>query len=128
MDRLSLIMVVDDDSLTRHVMQEFLQELGYGVVCVANGQEALNYLGHAEPPALILLDLSMPVMGGVEFRRRQRQWPAMELVPVFLLSGEQDLAEIAMGLGVATYFRKPVSVALLLDAVRQSAPLPLQAP
>jgi CheY-like chemotaxis protein len=112
------VLVVDDDRNTRLTMQALLEAEGYEVACAADGQEALDYLARVGLPAVVLLDLAMPVLDGYQFRDRQlrnRRWGA---VPVILISGERDLARIAAALGVEAYFRKPVEMGELLDTVR----------
>jgi CheY-like chemotaxis protein len=112
------VLVVDDDTSTRVTLQDLLEAEGYAVACAANGQEALDYLATVGLPALILLDLAMPVLDGREFRERQRRAPRLAGVPVILLSGEGDLPRIAAALGVDAYFHKPVALGALLGAVR----------
>jgi len=112
------VLVVDDDSNTRLTMQALLEAEGYDVACAADGQEALDYLDRVGLPALILLDLAMPVLDGYQFRERQLRNPRWAAVPVILISGDRDLARIAAALGVEAYFRKPVEMGEMLDAVR----------
>jgi CheY-like chemotaxis protein len=113
-----LILVVEDDSTTRLAMKTLLEAAGYRVACASNGREALDHLRRAEPPWLILTDLSMPVMTGWQFRREQQQDPALSRIPVVVLSAEGDLPRIAAGLGVAGHLPKPVEFDGLLEAIR----------
>src|SRR4051812_43717388 len=80
------ILVVEDNAALRQVMRAVLEAAGYRVACAANGREALDSLRAAEPPFVILLDLSMPVMDGWQFRERQRQTAGFASIPVLLLS------------------------------------------
>ena len=113
-------LVVDDDESARLVLCGCLEECDYDVSCARNGREALDLLLRAgKPPALILLDLGMPEMDGREFLERQRQDAAIAGIPVFLLSGSPDLAEIAAACKPAGYFRKPFLYVHLLEAVRR---------
>ena len=113
------ILVVDDDESARLVLCACLEECGYDVSCARNGREALDLLRGGKHPTLILLDLGMPVMDGKEFLDRQRQDAAIAGIPVFLLSGSPDLAEIAAACKAAGYFRKPFLYVHLLEAVRR---------
>jgi CheY-like chemotaxis protein len=115
------ILLVQDDALTREAMALLLGAAGYAIVCAGNGREALARLGEGERPWLILLDLEMPVMDGWEFRRRQRQVPALAAIPVVLVSAAGDLAGHAAALGAAGYFPKPVEFDDLLGALRALA-------
>jgi len=111
------ILVVDDDEALRELLKLLLTAEGYRVGGAANGREALGYLRQTKPPSLILLDLSMPVMNGWQFRQEQKNDPALALIPVVVLSGEADLPRVATSLGVAAHFSKPVEIAELLDAL-----------
>jgi CheY-like chemotaxis protein len=112
------ILVVEDNAAARDALAALLGAAGYSVACAANGREALDHLRGPHRPFLILLDLSMPVMDGWEFRARQRQSPSLASIPVILLSAEDDLPRLATSLGVASYFPKPVRPDGLLRAIR----------
>jgi CheY-like chemotaxis protein len=111
------VLIVDDDAFARFVLKECLEGEGYDVACAGNGREALDQLRGGKPPALILLDLSMPEMDGRTFLQRQRQNPALAGIPVVLLSGEPELDEIAAAYKAAGHFRKPFAYPRLIDAV-----------
>ena len=113
------ILVVDDDESARFVLRGYLEDAGYDVDCAVNGRAALDHLREGKPPALILLDLGMPEMDGREFLERQGQDAAIAGIPVVLLSGSPDLAEIAAACKPAGYFRKPFLYVRLLEAVRR---------
>lgn len=112
------VLVVEDDCAARDSLSELLREAGYQVTCLQNGREALDHLHAHAPPAVILLDGSMPVMTGWEFRREQQAAPSLAEIPVIMLSGDADLVDQAVVAGVDSYFRKPVDPALLLAALR----------
>jgi CheY-like chemotaxis protein len=80
------IVVVDDDLPALDALTELLETDGYQVRQADNGQEALEAMKSSEPPALILLDLSMPVMDGWEFMRRQRLEPSIAHIPVVVIT------------------------------------------
>jgi CheY-like chemotaxis protein len=81
---------VDDHHDIREGLAEFFTDEGYTVLTAANGQEALEALERHPDACLILLDLTMPVMDGWEFRRRQRADPALASAPVLVLTGLRD--------------------------------------
>jgi CheY-like chemotaxis protein len=111
------ILVVDDDRDIRDSLVELLTEHGYPAVGASNGAEALAQLEtRAPPPALILLDLMMPVMDGREFRERQLENPAWAAIPVIAISAYNDVERQARALAV-DYLRKPLAMRSLLDAV-----------
>jgi CheY-like chemotaxis protein len=119
------ILVVEDDPLLAETMAELLQEEGYTVVSVPNGQNALNYLRHNPAPHLILLDLMMPVLDGFQFRREQMRDRALARIPVIVLSAmwrNEHLCPMA----VADWFGKPADTSALLRSIeRHSNPLAL---
>jgi CheY-like chemotaxis protein len=112
------VLVVDDCPVFRDLMRGLLQKWGYSAAFAANGQEALDYLGQADPPDVIVLDLEMPVMDGWVFRGHQRCLPALSSIPVILLSADARLPEHAFALGVASYLRKPFHGADLLATIQ----------
>jgi two-component system response regulator MprA len=97
-----LVLVVEDHAATQNVLSSVLDLHGYRVICTANGQEALEWLEQAlqteQRPALILLDLFMPVMNGADFLASMRvRWPGTEPIPPVILftvdqSNHDDLA------------------------------------
>ncbi len=113
------ILVVDDDRDIRDSLVELLTEHGYPAIGASNGAEALAELEtRAQPPALILLDLMMPVMDGREFRERQLANPAWAEIPVIAISAYNDVERQARALAV-DHLRKPLAMRSLLDAVRR---------
>src|SRR5687767_13413016 len=102
------ILLVEDDEGVQAGMAELLHEEGYKVVVVRDGREAVLFLQTHEPPDLILLDLTMPGMNGMEFRRRQLATPAWASVPVIIVSARPDAKRIAEELGVVDCLTKPL--------------------
>jgi CheY-like chemotaxis protein len=94
-----------------------LRAYGFPAAEAADGQEALDYLRSHPLPALILLDLAMPVMDGWEFRRRQCQDPDLAAIPVVICSAYSVDGAGALE-GVARVYRKPVDPDVLLETVR----------
>src|SRR5690242_18258082 len=95
------ILVVEDDPLTREALAMVLGEAGCRVACAADGREALGLLRAGPKPDLILLDLSLPVLDGRQFRREQLQDPALAGIPVVVVSAAADLSQEAKALGAA---------------------------
>jgi CheY-like chemotaxis protein len=86
------ILVIDDDRLFRAPATTVLRQAGYEVECASSGEEALRLLESARPD-LVLLDLMMPGMGGLEFLRRLRADTRWAAVPVIVLSAGSDGAQ-----------------------------------
>ena len=113
----SCILIVEDDADLRDSLADLLMEEGYQVAGASNGQEALDYLRHAAPPCLILLDLMMPVMNGWEFRAAQEQDPSLSSIPVIVVSGQGRMQRHSVDLHAVEFVDKPINVDQLLKAV-----------
>jgi CheY-like chemotaxis protein len=111
------ILIVEDDADLREMMAQLLTLEGFRAAAVANGREALQYLGDREAPQVILLDLMMPVMDGWEFRRHQQADPNLADVPVIVLSALDQTR--AADLDAAAFLKKPLDFDRLLELVRQ---------
>lgn len=99
------------------MMAQLLTLEGFEARTAANGRDALQYLQQGDLPELILLDLMMPVMDGWEFRRIQREDPALAKLPVIVLSALD--ATRAAEFGDAVFLTKPLDFDRLLHLVRQ---------
>jgi CheY-like chemotaxis protein len=112
------IMLIDDDVDTRRVLREFLMGQGFLVYSARDGQHALSMLERLLPPDLILLDYKMPVMDGKQFLAVMRRTPALEAIPVIILSAATREWSGAH-LEVVEVLSKPIDLDLLLEAVNR---------
>jgi CheY-like chemotaxis protein len=120
----SPILLVDDDVAFRRELQELLVERGYTVETADNGWQAWSYLQVNAPPALILLDLMMPVMDGWELHAAIKSHPVLFSVPTVILSC-LDRYRIEPSLADAQgYIEKPIRTAQLFDIVQRHVPSP----
>jgi len=110
------VLIVEDDADLREMMAQLLTLEGFRTAAVANGREALQYLGDGDKPEVILLDLMMPIMDGWEFRRRQQADPELSRVPVIVLSALDQGR--AAGLDPDAFLKKPLDFDRLLELVR----------
>lgn len=81
-----LVLVVEDDAETLASISELLKLEGYTVLEARNGQEALEQLRKPPLPAVIILDLLMPVMDGWQFLKRQKATPELTRIPVVVMT------------------------------------------
>ena len=113
-----LVFVVEDDAIIRESIVVLLETEGYHVREAANGQRALDALKKlSRPPCMILLDLTMPVMDGIEFRQHQLRDPHIAAVPVVVVSGKGGLDEIDV-LRPLKIIHKPFNFDVVLNVVR----------
>lgn len=103
------ILVVDDDPDVRETIQEQLVGMGYRVVTAASAEAALGAVETA-PPDLVLTDVHMGAMSGIELCARLKRDPRFQLIPVIALTAVSDLAARVAGLeaGADDFFAKPV--------------------
>ncbi|OFX23213.1 MAG: hypothetical protein A2V77_23985 [Anaeromyxobacter sp. RBG_16_69_14] len=113
------ILVVEDDCDIRSALCSILREEGYRVASASDGREAISSLKSGERPAIILLDLMMPVMNGADFRKAQLRDPQVADIPVVVLTADGRLLETAKSLGAAAAFSKPFELDALLDAIER---------
>jgi CheY-like chemotaxis protein len=115
------ILVVEDDPDLRQALAEILRDEGYSVEGASHGAEALALLrnGSDDSTWLILLDLTMPVMNGWQFRDEQVRDPNLSQIPVVVLSAGERLADQLRPLGIQDFVRKPIELPLLLGKIRQ---------
>ncbi|ELB2935603.1 response regulator [Vibrio alginolyticus] len=102
-----LIMLVDDDPIFRRVTNAYLESQGFKVVEAENGLEALQQLRECQPD-LILCDLSMPVLDGIEFVEEvSLEYPYM---PLIVVSGTDEMSDVAKALrfGIKDFLPKPI--------------------
>ena len=113
---MATILLVDDDVSILEVTTAILEHSGYTVICVHNGQEALEYLGKGELPHLILSDTMMPMMDGRELCRRLQVDPSLSSIPFILVSGGTG-APSPHTCNYTAFVAKPFSVDVLLSTV-----------
>jgi two-component system alkaline phosphatase synthesis response regulator PhoP len=110
------ILVVDDQSSVRQLLQEYLTEQGYRVFTATDGQNAIYQARH-EPPDLILLDIMMPKMDGYQFLRQYRQ---ERQTPVIIITAREEETDAVLGLdlGADDYVVKPFRMRELEARIR----------
>ena len=112
------VMVVEDDALIRDMVIQVLAWEGFTAIGASNGEDALHQLREEHlHPALILLDLMMPVMNGWQFRAEQLQDPALAGIPVVVMSALDD-----DDVPADAHVGKPFEIEVLLDVVSRLTP------
>ena len=129
--RKTILLVEDDPDDVTLMLRAFQKvNLPNDVIVTRDGTEALAYLlgsaikpgnGLSQLPSLVLLDLNLPTMNGLEVLKRLRQHERTRLLPVVVLTtsdSERDIQE-AYGAGANSYIRKPIDHLQFLESVRQ---------
>src|SRR5580658_3102999 len=120
-----VIVVIDDEVQLRRLLRVTLEANGYKVYEAATGQQALSEVA-ARHPDIVVLDLGLPDMEGVDVLLRLREWSSVPIIVLSVREGEQDKVN-ALHSGADDYLTKPFSTAELLArlhvALRHSQPV-----
>ena len=113
------ILIVDDNETNRDILRSRLGPHGYDIVEAADGEQALS-VAKEQAPDLILLDVMMPKIDGIEVCRRLKADSGLPFVPIVLVTAKADSKDVVAGLeaGADEYLTKPVDQAALVARVR----------
>jgi two-component system chemotaxis response regulator CheY len=118
-----LILVIDDSKTIRMIVTKALKAAGFETIEAGNGREGIEAV-NASSPALVISDLNMPVMDGLEFARDLRSLPAHANTPLIFLTTETETGHMqaASATHHAAWLVKPFKAESLLEAVRGAIP------
>jgi two-component system chemotaxis response regulator CheY len=118
------VMVVDDSVTMVMSLKTTLTMHGFQVETANNGQMALDKLKAGIKPNLILTDINMPVMGGMELIKNVRALPGLKFIPILTLTTESDTAKRDEGkrLGATGWLVKPVSGEDMIRVIKKVLP------
>ena len=122
------VLVVEDDPSVRGLLESLLQGEGYAVATASDGVGGLIKVA-AQRPALILLDVMMPDLGGIRVLEELQADPATADIPVIILTGKLDaVPALAEKLGADNVIPKPFAVAQLLERIAEVTGGPVSRP
>jgi two-component system, chemotaxis family, chemotaxis protein CheY len=124
-DRMAIKVLVVDDSVTMVLsLKTALTLNGFDVETASNGQEAIRKLEAGMKPGLILTDINMPVMGGMELIRSVRAMPGLKFLPILTLTTESEAGKRSAGklAGATGWLVKPISGNDLVAVMRKVLP------
>jgi len=112
------IMVVDDNADIAAILKAILEDKGYALQFAYSGQEAFNLLGDQKPD-LIILDILMPTIDGLEVLTRLKGDPDTASIPVILLTSKVEYKDVLIGykMGAEYYITKPFTKGQLLKGI-----------
>lgn len=113
---MTLVLIVEDEARIARAMQVTLQANGYQALTVGNGADALNAAAH-QPVDIMVLDLGLPDMDGVEIIRRVRGWSSLPIIVLSARHASEDKVE-ALDAGADDYVTKPFGLDELLARLR----------
>lgn len=119
-----LILIVEDDADNRQLLGSLLRKQGYGVVEAENGKDAVTEAARHNPD-LVLMDLAMPEMDGVEAVRRIHQIPELAETPILAITGFAigDVKADALSAGCSEVLEKPIDIEILVKKIKRNLSL-----
>jgi two-component system phosphate regulon response regulator PhoB len=113
------VLVLDDDPELLQLVRVLLSRIGVEAICVENANDAAQFLLKEALPDLIILDMMLPDISGVEFLRQMRSKPNFDALPVLILSAliDPDRIRAALDAGADRYLTKPYIANNLLTVV-----------
>jgi CheY-like chemotaxis protein len=123
MQMLKPIMLIEDDSVDAMTVKRAMRELRItnSMIHCLNGEEGLKYLTdpETEKPFVILLDLNMPKMSGIEFLKAVKTYAELKLIPVVVLTTSKEKQDVhgSFELGAAGYMIKPVDYVKFVEVI-----------
>jgi CheY-like chemotaxis protein len=117
------LLLVEDNELNRDMLRRRLTRAGFAVLTAGDGREALDRM-EAEQPALVLMDMNLPVLDGWSACREARRNPATRAIPIIALTAhamETDRKN-ALGAGCDDYATKPIDFPALLAKIEALCP------
>ena len=113
------VLVVDDEESIRDLLNSFLKREGYEVVLASNGEEAIK-LAETESPHLILMDIIMPGLDGIETCKRLKEEATTKSIPIILATAFRDTLTRALEVGADDFVTKPFHLLEVAIRVRSS--------
>jgi two-component system cell cycle response regulator len=111
------VLVVDDELEIRDLLSEVLQQEGYDVLLASAGEEAIE-LAKRETPHVILLDVRMPGIDGIEVCKRLKTDPKTQYIPIIMITGYDENKIAAIEVGADDFVNKPIDLVELAIRVK----------
>jgi DNA-binding response OmpR family regulator len=111
------VLVVDDEFEIRDLLSEVLKQEGYEVLLASAGEEAIE-LAKRETPHVILLDVRMPGIDGIEVCKRLKTEPKTQYIPIIMITGYDENKIAAIEVGADDFVNKPIDLVELAVRVK----------
>jgi two-component system, cell cycle response regulator DivK len=117
------LLLVEDNELSRDMLRRRLTRAGFAVMTAGDGREALERMT-TEQPALVLMDMNLPVLDGWSACREARESPLLRAIPIIALTAHAMEADrqSALGAGCDDYATKPIDFPALLGKIEALCP------
>ena len=115
------VIVVEDDQVVSKLLSRVLSNRGFSVKVAQNGREAIKQLENPSPPDLILLDIILPFIDGIEILSKIRKTPNWEKVPILMLTSKSQEQTVvrAFSAGADDYVTKPFQIEELMMRIKR---------
>lgn len=120
----TLVLIVDDDEDVREMVELTLTLEGFDTETASDGIDALDRLRTGRAPSLVLLDLRMPRMNGLELLKVVKREAALASIPIVVLTADAASTAAALAAGATACLAKPLEVEDLIAAVRRHSTRP----
>ncbi len=114
------LLLIEDDSELREVIREAVEIGGYSVTVARDGEEGLALLREGLQPTVIMCDIVLPRMNGLDFLSRIRSTPHLKNIVFISMSGDDQMKKQALNAGATYYLVKPFSFHELYDVLDQA--------
>jgi DNA-binding response OmpR family regulator len=113
------ILIVDDSAINSSVVENFVKDIGYQALVAADGEGAIECI-RTHFPDLVLLDIMMPGISGIEVLERIKNDQAMATISVIMLSGNDEIETVVkcIQMGAEDFLTKPVNMTLLSTRIK----------
>ncbi len=115
---MNTILIIEDEENVRHNLEDLLQSEGFRVLSASNGKEGYD-IAVSEDPELILSDIRMPVLNGLDLLKKLQENSATSLIPFIFITAKNDTRDVRLGMsaGADDYLTKPFGIEDLLKAI-----------
>ncbi len=113
------ILIVEDNPDIGQVLAEVLSDCGHNVEVAVNGKDGLDHLFNHQIPDVIILDIFMPVIGGVEFMKRLHAIPALAFIPIIGMSADAMVKQRCHACGIQHFLKKPFELPDLMKILEE---------
>ena len=116
------ILIIDDETVNVELLNDYLSSEGYETISAENGLEGFEVLKRENNIDLILLDRTMPMMGGVEFMLKMKEYPEFSHIPIIMQTAISDHNSMAEGIDAGAYYylTKPYKKNVLVSIVNSA--------
>lgn len=116
------ILIIEDNTDISRALSEVLSDCGHLVNLAVNGKEGMDHLIHSERFDLIILDMFLPVMNGLEFKKLIDQIPEYARIPVIAISADSFMKRKCLALGITHFLKKPFELDDLFSVMEDALP------